>query len=178
MARDPFPHQVALAEQALPHLASVGGFGLFMEQRTGKTGTAIEVMKRIEARRVLVLCPSQKGNVPKVWVDEIAQAWPDAPRVVNLTGTKAERAETLKALAPQGGIFVCNYESALMPPLGAKFGAKGKRTHDGLLASIDWDLVVFDEGHKLKGPTSQWGRTAVLLADRIPARLLLTGRTV
>ena len=176
VARTPFAHQVALAELALPHLAEVGGFGLFMQQRTGKTGTAIEVARRVAPRgRTLVLTPSQAGNVPRVWVSELAAAWPDSPPVTNLTGTRTERAETLRRLADRPGVFVCNYDLALMPPLGPKYGARGRQEHNGLLASLDFDLLVLDESHRTKNPTSQWGRAAVALADRIPNRLALTG---
>lgn len=48
------PHQVRGVQAATPF----GGFALFMEQRTGKTLTALAVVEAKQARRLLIVCPS------------------------------------------------------------------------------------------------------------------------
>ena len=152
-----------------------GGVGLLFEQRCGKSRTAIEIAKRRQARRVLVLCPSQQGNVPKVWLSEAKEQWPDSPQLVNLTGTGVQRAEALRRLGDRPAFVVCNYESACRAPLGPRFGKRGRIEDKGLLAQMDWDVLITDEGHRLKDPSGQWQRTVAMIADRTPARLHLTG---
>lgn len=166
-----FPHQQAVVDAVLPHLP--GGWALLPEQRVGKSRIAVELARRMEARRVLVLCPSQAGNVPKVWLDEAAAQWPGM-RLTNLTGTGRERAETLKRLDGQPGIVICNYESAWRSPLGPTFGRRGM-TALGALAGQQWDVLICDEVHRLKHATGAHHRMAVVIADRTPVRLGLTG---
>ena len=168
-----FPHQERAVEAAMRRMP--GGFGFFMEQRTGKTRSAIEVARRLEARRVLVLCPSQQGNVPKVWLAEAKEQWPNSPQLVNLVGTGAQRAEMLRRLGDRPALVVCNYEAACRTPLGARFGKRGRIEDKGLLASLDWDVLITDEGHRLKQHDGQWHRAAMLIADKTPVRLTLTG---
>ena len=57
-------YQLKIVEQALPHR----GFGLFMEQRTGKTLTALWLSREWGCNHILVICP--KKAIP-VWKDEI-----------------------------------------------------------------------------------------------------------
>lgn len=46
-------YQVEAVEKAMQH----DGFALFMEQRTGKTPTAIEIVRRRRPARLLIVCP-------------------------------------------------------------------------------------------------------------------------
>lgn len=57
------PYQEEGVTRALEH----DGFGLFMEQRTGKTITALEITKRRESKRILVVCPKKALNVWSTW---------------------------------------------------------------------------------------------------------------
>ena len=61
----PREYQRLAIEAALPH----DGFGLFMEQRTGKTMTALWLAEKWDCRQNLVICP--KKALP-VWKQEIA----------------------------------------------------------------------------------------------------------
>ena len=61
----PREYQRLAIEAALPH----DGFGLFMEQRTGKTMIALWLAEKWDCRQNLVICP--KKAIP-VWKQEIA----------------------------------------------------------------------------------------------------------
>lgn len=61
-------YQVLAKNQALASLRTCGGYGLFMEQRTGKTLTSLWTMKELEVKNLLVICP--KRAIP-VWHKEI-----------------------------------------------------------------------------------------------------------
>lgn len=64
------PHQVeALARW---RRSSGAGFGLFMEQRTGKTLTALAIADELNLPRVLIVCPPKA--VPE-WERQIAEHW-------------------------------------------------------------------------------------------------------
>jgi hypothetical protein len=71
------PYQSEAVERALP----LGGFGLFLEQRAGKTRTALEIVRRRNPGRLLVVCP--KRAIP-VWRQEIL-ALEDPPVIEVIT---------------------------------------------------------------------------------------------
>jgi len=157
---DLYPHQVRAVEEVLPRLP--GGWMLLPEQRTGKSRIALELARRLGARRILVLCPSQHGNVPRVWVDEAKAHWPEL-RVTNLVGTGAQRAQQAARLAAEPGLVICNYEAEWRRPL-----------HQTLLAQ-HWDVLIADEVHRCKAHRGAQQRAVAELARRIPTRLGLTG---
>lgn len=60
------PHQ----EEAVAQAMEFNGFCLFMEQRTGKTRVALEVIRRRQPRRCIIICPELAIRL--VWEPEIA----------------------------------------------------------------------------------------------------------
>lgn len=71
-------YQQKAKAQALQMLLSKGGFGLFMEQRTGKTLTALWTMKDLNVKHLLIICP--KRALP-VWKYELQRVPDFHPRV-------------------------------------------------------------------------------------------------
>lgn len=176
-----WPHQAAAVQSALDYLGEGGGgFGLFFEQRAGKTRTAIEIAKRRNARRILVLTPSKAGELPKVWKREIMAQWPDSPPVIVLEGTAREKAAKVEQLNGMSCIVICNYESVWMPPLGPRFvGARGRIPQQfGAIYGQQWDVLICDEIHHLKQHNGSQHRAIAAFARRIPVRLGLTGTPV
>lgn len=161
-----WPHQEEGVQRALA--AMPGGFGLWWEMRTGKSRTAVETAKRMGAKRILVLCPSQAGAMPKVWAKEFSAQWPDHPTMLNLgdgsTGT--ERAERLRKMADRPVVCVVNIEACWREPLARTIGSQ------------QWDLLICDEIHRLKSPTGAAARYVQRLARHIPNRLGLTGTPI
>lgn len=156
-------HQEIAVERALKSLP--GGFGIFFEQRAGKSRTALEIARRLEASRILVLCPSQGGAVPKVWLREIAAHWPSGPRAIALAGDSRQRAEQMRTLKGPA-IVIVNHESMWRPPLS------------GALREAGWDVVIADELHRLKSPRGAASRYAAQIGRLAPVRLGLTGTPI
>ena len=147
------------------------GAALLMEMGCGKTlvsiATAGALYQADKIRRVLVVAPlSLLGN----WEDEF-QRFSDYPvSVTVLKGTMEKKRDALKkAAASSGGVkplavAIVNYESAW-------------RMEEELL-SFAPDLIIADEGHKIKeGRTSQ-SKCLHHLGDRAGYRLLLTGTVI
>lgn len=160
-----WPHQEEGVQRALANMP--GGFGFFFEQRGGKSRAATEAAKRLGAKRILVLCPSQAGAVPKVWMKEIPEQWIGSPPILNL-GIKGESgASKARRLAKHGPdrplIAIVNYESMWLNPLAE------------LLTSMPWDVLICDESHRLKAPKGKQAAFAARIARLIPNRFLLTG---
>ena len=121
------------------------GAALLMQMGTGKSlvGIAIcgylSLMKKI--RRVLVVCPL---SICGVWQEEFAKFANFPVQLVILNGTAAKKRQQIESLQDDGTlqVIVVNYESSwrLLPEL----------------QKYDADVIIADEGHKLKeGRTSQ-----------------------
>ena len=173
MHAEPTPlwaHQAAAVEQ----LAPLGSGMLAMDMGTGKTRTALELIRRWGCRRVLILCPK---SVIRVWPAEFRKHLPDEVwSTLPLDGgTVAGRAAdilTYAAMAQCDGtplVVVLNYDVVARSPLAANEGARGA------LQSVDWDCLILDESHRLKSASSQQSRTVAGLAANITHRLALTG---
>lgn len=159
---DPLPHQIQLVHRIL----SSGNYNWLIADDVGlgktiEVGLLLAALKRKgQARRVLVVCPA---GLTRQWQDEMRYK------------------------------FVQTYEI-----YGRDFrigAADHWKLHDHVIASIDlakrddhvdvlrqaggWDIVVFDEGHKLtryaSGERAQRYRLAEMLRPQSDAFLLLSG---
>lgn len=144
-------------------LVACGGVGLLaMEMGTGKTRTALDILRRFRCRRVLIVAPLSAVGV---WEDEIEECVPRATFVDCTHGSTEKRAQTLLDGA-DGALLsyaFVGYESFWRTPLAK--------------AAEKWapSAVIYDEAHRLKARTTRQSRYAHKLADRIPYRLGLTG---
>lgn len=154
----PWKHQLEAIERAkdAPH------FALFFDPGTGKTGTAINILRHQfkEAGRILrtlILCPP---IVISNWKDEFAKhSKVDPHRIHLLTGSGPKRARYFMQQAfdharkPIPQIFVTNYEALLMDPL--------------FHALQEWapEILIVDESQKIRNPTARRTRRTDLLAN-------------
>ena len=153
-------HQI----EALAFVEDKPGSMLAMEMGTGKTKVAIDLMDAHGYRRVLILCPL--SVVAGVWPGEFARHSPAPWTVLPLAhgSVKDKQAQAEAALATsERAAVVINYESVWREP----FGSWAKKQ--------PWDLVVFDEAHRMKSPGGVVSRYCSRLSDRVPQRLALTG---
>jgi len=163
-------HQAAAVEQ----LAPLGSGMLAMDMGTGKTRSALELIRRWQCKRVLILCPK---SVIRVWPAEFrkhlpGEVWSTLPLDGGTVAGRAADILTYAAMAQCDGTplaVVLNYDVVARPPLAAKDGARGA------LASVDWDCLVLDEAHRVKAVNGQASKAVAQLAARIPHRLALTG---
>lgn len=158
-------HQQAGYDAAVDQAATLLAMGL----GTGKTLTTIALLDAWDAHRTLILCPK---SVVAAWPEQFQRHMDDPPLVVPLVepfcrGTVADRAEYADALLKRGGpgrtVFVLNYEAAIQPAMSK------------WLQRQQWDVVVADEAHKLKAPTSLTSKTIHRIGRRARRRLALTG---
>ncbi len=170
----PFQHQVAayntvgtifgIWDNALRN----SGAGLYMEQGTGKTLTAIAVAGRMfldgHIKRALVVSPM---SVVPVWPQEF-QAFAGFPYIAHaLEGDSKKKIKALESLAESQGVLqvaVVNYESAW-------------RIYDAIRA---WgpDLVILDESQRIKNPGARQSKALHNLGKITSFRMILTGTPV
>ena len=160
-----WPHQLAARDFALERTPARGCAGLWLDMRTGKTLTALAIAEALNARRILVIAP----RVPaKGWAAQIPEHTENFPAPILLNeGPAARRVARLRDhWNDTGGRFtaVLNYEACIT----AAFAEP--------LLKTQWDLIIADEAHRLKGATSKIGKLVRgKLRQRTPHRLLLSG---
>ena len=86
---DLLPYQRAAVDKMVAH-KGVGG--LFLEMGTGKTRIALEIVRQMECKKVLVVVPLSTVGV---WKREIALVRPDLRVIDATTGSIKERARLL-----------------------------------------------------------------------------------
>lgn len=141
-------------------LASIPFSACFNEQRTGKTPTALEVIKlrRLQEERILIITTASSLYQ---WKEEY-ETWLGKNCVV-CTGTPTNK---LKAIGSWTHGLVVSLDSF-----------KETASHSGLIEPIlsrEPKMVILDEAHKIKNPKSANAK-AVFKTKNIPYRLALTG---
>lgn len=144
------PYQEEAVRRALKH----DGFALYMEQRTGKTLTALAIVDaRKDVHKVLVISP--KKAIP-VWQAEI---------------DKHFRREDVE-------FWLVNYEYCNSPVKNKKERKKLFQSRKRELLLYKADMVILDEMHRIKGRATQVSRLCHALGRVTPYRLGLTGTPV
>lgn len=157
----PWPHQQAAYDfvKSRPY-----GAMLAMAMGTGKSRVAIDLIQTSDARRILIACPK---SVIQVWPSEFEKHACDLSRfqIVALDhGTVAQR--TAQAAIESGArttVVIGNYEMMWREPFRSWALAQ------------DWDVVINDESHRIRGPGSKVSRFMATLGTRVGYRLALTG---
>lgn len=144
------------------------GFGIFFEQRLGKTKTSIDLccawMQAGTITKVIVLCPN---FVKGVWVSEIEKHSPVRLPVYVINGGNVwERSQTLNlARMSKACWIVVNYEELLTSAYADLLYEAEKRPC----------AIVADESTRIKNRAAQCTKNAVHLAKSCKKRLILTG---
>lgn len=165
-----YEHQVngyyAALEQLMFH---GGGYGLLYEMGCGKTLTAVAIIgalwKMSACKRVLIVAPA---SVCSVWPREFNQ-YADYPvDCLALSGSTAKRSAALDAFAAWKSdrlqVAVINYEATW-------------RMTDAIKRFAP-QLVLCDESHRIKQPTSKQSKCLHMLGDHADFRMILTGTPV
>lgn len=133
---------------------------------TGKTITSIAITGALyqqgKIRKVLVVAPL---SIVGVWDEEFVKFADFKYHLAVLTGTGTKKAETLRHMTGSAlQVAVVNYESAW-------------RLEKEILA---WkpDLVIADEGHKIKSHNISASKAMHRIGARAGYRLLLTGTVI
>ncbi len=142
------------------------GAALLMEMGTGKTLVAIAVACILYqfglAERVLVIAPL---SLLGVWESELQRFAGVPVNAVVLKGTLDKKKELLSQTVPDKlNVVIVNYESAW-------------RMERELLA-FDAQMIVADEGHKVKEGRTKQSKALHHLGDKARYKLLLTGTLI
>ena len=102
-------------------------FNLFFEMGLGKTITAIEIIKSVNPKTLLIVCPK---SLIEMWAYELSKNFPDATRVASPDGIYFVNGSSCM-------YYIANYESIRSYP-----------------QTLVPDVCIFDEVHKLKNAKS------------------------
>jgi SNF2 family DNA or RNA helicase len=129
-----------------------------------KTGTTASWLRQSPARRTHVVAP--KSVHVTHWYNELQRWWPEAVVWIG-RGTKALRLHNIDAATQvfddRPSVYVCTYDAM--------------KADEAELLRAKFDAVVFDEGHKLKGRTTQVAKSANRFA-KAQRCLVVTGTPV
>ena len=130
-----------IQQAAVERIAARHAVYLAWRMGLGKSRAVVAYVEQHRPRSVLILCPA---SVVGVWPLEFEKVG-SAVRVVPLRdGSVADRLERARAnWLMDTVVYVTNYEAILHEPLKSAF------------LRPEWDLVVFDEAHRIKSPTGK-----------------------
>ncbi|KGP76671.1 helicase SNF2 [Desulfosporosinus sp. Tol-M] len=164
----PFEHQRRAYLSALESFNNdrSRGYALLMEMGTGKTITSVAITGRLyldgRVRRVLVVAPL---SILGVWQEEFEKFADFDYNLAVLSGTGSKKSETLGGLNGAGlQVAVVNYESAWRL--------------EKEIAAWKPDLIIADEGHKIKTHNISASKAMHRLGMGAKYRLLLTGTII
>ena len=162
----PYEHQRRAAAFALDRLDQGGGAALLMEMGTGKTLTSIGIVGRLRMAglisRLLIVAPL---SILGVWRDEFDRFAGYDYSLLVLEGTAAKKADAIRHMNGTAlQVLVINFESAWRL--------------EKELAAWRPDMIVCDEGHKIKTHNIAASKAMHRLAARAKYRLLLTGTVI
>lgn len=160
----PWGHQLIAIDRA----KSLDEFALFLDMGTGKTSTAINIlrhkmMQEKRAMRTLIFCPVV---VCENWRREF-KMHSKITGVVVLSGSQAQRVEKFKKETALGStVFVTNYEALHMENLYKEF--------------MNWrtEILICDESHRAKNPAAKTTKKLINIADFTKYRYILTGTPI
>ncbi len=168
----PYKHQLA-AYRFVNHIFGLTGdpqtspgAALLMEMGCGKTLTTIGIIGRLylssKIHKVLIVAPL---SILSVWREELDRYAAFRYEAHILTGSVAKKAEMLVVLdSSRLQIVIVNYESAWRL--------------EAQLAAFAPDVIVADEGHKLKTHNTRQSKAMHRLGVQVKYRLLLTGTVI
>jgi len=142
----------------------------FMEMGTGKTFSSIAVAGRRfldgEITRVLIVCPA---SVMRVWAEEFEKFADFFYQTRILEGSTEKCLNLLNSKWQDGAlrVVVINYEKARIPEV-----------EKVLSKWVAEQLLIIDEAHKLKNPSSQQSKALAKIAKGAKYRLGLTGTPI
>lgn len=164
------PELWAHQKEAIKRAQINRGFGLFFDMGTGKTRTAIEIIKRDELihgkQTVLIVCPL---IVCSNWKREFARyaglTEEEQEEIIILEGSIPKRIHKLED--KRYSVYITNYDAFVNDPFCANIKARG------------FTSVVLDESHRIKSPTAKRTKHVLdlICANRQIKRVLLLSGT-
>jgi len=127
----------------------------------GKTIEALALVESYDLQHVLVICPKSLINE---WFWQV-ETWLDGDALTPLeTSQYDHRLAGLDLKGPR--VVIANYDLLANPKCWSA------------LRSVKWDLIIFDEAHRLKNHKAKRTRNAYLLTPYAQRVLLMTGTPI
>jgi SNF2 family DNA or RNA helicase len=149
-------------------MEAAGSIILGDEMGLGKTPTSCSAIDYIGAAKVIIVCPSQ---VKWAWVDHLKD-WGNRenPFILESRNVSADNAQ----------VIYRNREAQLTdliesPEFVLIMGYEMMRKYSRLLSSADYDVLVFDEAHRIKNRKALVTQAAMRIAKSSARTWLLTG---
>lgn len=167
---------------ALYNSARSEGYGLFMEQGTGKTPVVIaricnmalalreEQDARGESRRMLRVVIVAPKNVRMNWGNEVAKFTTVGGKVTVVRGGAIRRAKQFI------DAFTQESDDELFTAVVISY--EGLQRAWKMINQVPWDLSVLDESHYIKTPRTQRFKFSMKLRDISTNRMVLTGTPI
>lgn len=157
-----FRHQLVGLDLTIQRKAII----LAWDMGVGKSKTVVDTAGLLGLNHVLILCPkSVVGEWPRQFTTHGRTYGIRCISLRKHTVSKRTKVAT-KALTMGPTALVINYEAARCHPFA-----------DWALAQ-NWDLIVCDESHRIKGDKSKISKFCHKLADRGERRICLTGTPI
>jgi len=146
-----FPFQREAVKFMLEHPRVING----SEMGTGKTIEALALINKLGTRHNLIICPK---TLISEWFNQVNDWLSEDCLTPHTNGDK------LDGLDLDGPRFVVvNYDLLAIP------------RYWSALVDVMWDVIVFDEVHRLRNPKAKRTKAAHLLVPYIPRVLMLSG---
>lgn len=160
----PWQHQLTAIDRA----KSLDEFALFLDMGTGKTSTAINIirhkmMSEKKKLRTLIICPVV---VCENWKREF-KAHSKIHGVTVLSGSQKQRIEKFESARKlESHVFITNYEAMHMENL--------------YIEIMKWrpEILVCDEAHRVKNPAAKTTKKIINISDFTKYRYILTGTPI
>ena len=174
LAQDNVPEAIDLeySDALKEYQRTMVGFGLVVkrfinsdDRGLGKTLEAISVAEASKCKRVLVVCP---GYLKLGWSREVRKWTNESACVVRNVDRAVRERVICEYFNSDCRFLVVNYE--MIRP-NKKAGGYPE------LLEYPWNMVIFDEAHRLKGRSSQWTEGAKLFRN-VPRVQFLTGNPI
>jgi SNF2 family DNA or RNA helicase len=135
-------------------------FGIFNEQRTGKTPTILTAVNELNLNKILILCPK---SVMQQWATEYIK-WTNKQDVIVVTGSANKRTQLINSW--EHGALIINYDAF-------KTTTRSQGCVNLILKKKP-DCVIADEAHRFKNLKSKIYKAMKTLIN-VPYRYALTG---
>lgn len=147
----------------------------------GKTITTIATVNRVEARRVVIVCPSK---VRGVWPREVRKASAQRWHIVNGLRPSKRAASGWVSLSlterlheAEQALFDCACDASVHAVV-INYEAMAKDPWASWRPRQKLDVVIYDEAHRLKSPTGVTSKNVAKWVDFSRRRIGLTGTPV
>lgn len=141
-----------------------------------------ELRARYDARRLLIVCPAV---LREKWKDELAVRFGVEASLINAEELYKELNRSRQAYPP-GRAIICSYDG-IRPPKNTDVDSAQSSSGSEKLAKLLkekafedplFDLVIFDEAHKMRNPESATSKLGRLLRDASEHLLLLSATPI